>query len=442
MVIGALIVACCLLVLGFTKELVGLVVPNEKLAKGPTMALAVLSIYTLDFAINAVMSCSRSLLVDVLPLEKQQAGAAWASRMSAVGHIVGYSSAAMNLPRLLGTTLGTTQFQQLTVIAVAALLVTTGVTCWAVNESVLVSGKGTKSRSAYGVLRQIYLTMRHLPPRIQAICWATFWSWIGWFPFMFYSTTWVGETYFRYDIPADAKQSEDALGEVGRIGSTALVFYSIITFLGAFLLPIFVKSPDEGRYTTRPPQAVAGLLRTFQEMKPDLLSMWIIGHLMFAGSMVFAPLATSFRFATVLVCLCGIPWTIAGWAPSALLGMEVNKMSSPGYKRLSNDVDVELSDLNGSSNLLGNDDADSSSGGELSGIYFGILNIYTTVPQFLGSLIAAVVFAALEPGKSQELAGEQGVPKTEGLNAISVCLFIGAVCAFVASFATRKLKHL
>lgn len=53
MVIGALIVSVCLIVLGFTKEIVEFVLPDEELAKGPTIALAVLSIYALDFAINA-----------------------------------------------------------------------------------------------------------------------------------------------------------------------------------------------------------------------------------------------------------------------------------------------------------------------------------------------------------------------------------------------------
>ncbi|KAG5991022.1 hypothetical protein E4U54_003986 [Claviceps lovelessii] len=452
MVVGALIVACCLLVLGFTKELVGLVVRDEAVARAPTMALAILSIYVLDFAINAIMSCSRSLVVDVLPLEKQQAGAAWANQMGAVGSILSYSLGALNLPRILGPTLGVSQFQQLTVIAVVAVLSTTGVTCWAVNESILVSSRGSKkTQSTYGILRQIYLTVRHLPPRIRAICWAQFWSWIGWFPFMFYSTTWVGETYFRYDVPAETRQSKDVLGEMGRIGSSALVLYSTITCAGAFVLPIFVKSPEEERrYTARPPQAVAGLLKTLQEMRPDLLSVWIFGHLMFAGTMIFAPFATSFRFATILVCLCGIPQTIANWAPPALLGVEVNKMSSTSYRRLSQDVDMELSALEGapspSNLLLGNDDdSKATSGAELSGIYFGILNIYTTIPQFIGSLIAAVVFAMLEPGKSRELTGGQpkgALPKAEGPNAIAVCLFIGAICAFGASFATMKLRRL
>ncbi|KAG5926157.1 hypothetical protein E4U42_003574 [Claviceps africana] len=446
MVTGAFVVASCLLILGFTKEIVGLVVPDETAAKKPSMALAILCIYVLDFAINGVMSCARSLIVDVLPLEKQQSGAAWAGRMNSVGSIIGYSSGAIDFPRLFGTTLGTTQFQQLTVVAAAIILFTTGVTCWAVNESVLVSSGGPKAtRSAYGILRQIYSTVLHLPPRIRAICWVQFWCWIGWFPFMFYSTTWVSETYFRYDVAADAKHSKDVLGEMGRIGSSSLLMYSTIACAGAFLLPLFVKSPDEERtYTARPPQAVAGLLKTLQENKPDLLTMWIFGHLMFAGTMVFAPFATSFRFATVLVCLCAIPSTIGHWAPTAMLGVEVNKMSSAGYKRLSHDADMELAALEDPSSptlLSGND---GSSGAELSGIYFGILNIYTTIPQFIGSLIAAVVFAVLEPGKSRELAGEQGeaLPKAEGPNAIAVCLFIGAICTFVASFVTRRLKYL
>lgn len=57
-----------------------------------------------------------------------------------------------------------------------------------------------------------------------------------------------------------------------------------------------------------------------------------------------------------------------------------------------------------------------------------------------------IVFSVLEPGKSPELAGE-GAPTGEaeaevrkGPNAIAVCLFIGAVSAVGAAYATRRLK--
>ena len=60
---------------------------------------------------------------------------------------------------------------------------------------------------------------------------------IGWFPFLFYSTTWVGETYFRYENPESAASSSDTLGDVGRLGSLSLVIFSGVTFLSSVLLP-------------------------------------------------------------------------------------------------------------------------------------------------------------------------------------------------------------
>lgn len=53
MVIGSIIVAINLLVLGFTREIVGWVMKEDEAAKRPTIVLAVLAIYVVDFAINA-----------------------------------------------------------------------------------------------------------------------------------------------------------------------------------------------------------------------------------------------------------------------------------------------------------------------------------------------------------------------------------------------------
>ena len=53
MVIGTAITVVALLMLGFTKEFVGLFVGGEEAVKRPTIVLAVLSIYVVDFAINA-----------------------------------------------------------------------------------------------------------------------------------------------------------------------------------------------------------------------------------------------------------------------------------------------------------------------------------------------------------------------------------------------------
>ena len=341
MVASAVFSAICMLVLGFTREVVGVVIQDDETAKRPTIVLAVLSIYAVDFAINAGMFMVSQIVSDLCSNSDQscrllevsslilslstsnrlvQHGVSLgchvvvfspsntppASRMSAIGHVFGYGAGALDLASIFGNTLGDSQFKQLTVIASIVILSSTALTSWAVSERVLTVTAPSKHDGLFKPFRQIWATLSQLPPRIQAICWVQFWSWVGWFPFLFYSTTWIGETYFRYDISPEERASADALGQIGRIGSTSLVIYSAITFLGAWVLPIVVRAPTDTSYTRRPPKALEGFLHRFEAMKPDLLTVWVWGHLLFFVAMAMAPFATSYRFATFLVCLCGM----------------------------------------------------------------------------------------------------------------------------------------
>ncbi|WEW59948.1 hypothetical protein PRK78_005430 [Emydomyces testavorans] len=52
MIVGSLVVGLCLFVLGWTTEIVSLFITDLELRKSVTIAVAVLSIYALDFAIN------------------------------------------------------------------------------------------------------------------------------------------------------------------------------------------------------------------------------------------------------------------------------------------------------------------------------------------------------------------------------------------------------
>ena len=55
-----------------------------------TVALAVLSIFCIDFSVNVVMAADRALLVDVLPTSDQPLGNAWAAGMFGVGSVMGF----------------------------------------------------------------------------------------------------------------------------------------------------------------------------------------------------------------------------------------------------------------------------------------------------------------------------------------------------------------
>ncbi|KAI9680000.1 MAG: hypothetical protein M1817_005015 [Caeruleum heppii] len=517
MVGGALIVGCCLVVLGWTSEIVGVFVADPETRKSGTIALAVLSIYAVDFAINAVQSSCRSLIVDTLPIPKQQLGSAWASRMVASGHVIGYVAGTVNLVGIFGKTFGDTQFKQLCLISAAVLLLAVGVTSYSVKERVLLAGRESDAKTgAIHMFAQILKTTLNLPPRIQAICWAQFWAWIGWFPFLFYSTTWVGETYFRYDVPhkhpaTSPTPPSDALGEIGRVGSLSLVIFSLVSFTGSLIFPWLIVSPDDmgkkRKFTPRPPASLAplisGLNLDWVSWKPDLLTAWLVSHLVFSFTMIWAPFVSSLKMATVLVSICGVPWALTSWAPFAFMGVEINKIgaSSPStpphhssstlshttstrangstmhtYHLLSpslhdgveNDTHEMTSSPSPSSHLHSSSSHSASaslldpehspstdlpphsSTGELAGIYLGILNLFTTLPQFVGTFISTIVFALLEPGMSPELAGGAGgknegeadIPAPgDGVNAIAVCLFIGALSTFVAAYATSRMRH-
>lgn len=62
-----------------------------------------------------------------------------ASRMVAIGHLIGYAVGSVDMISIFGTTLGDSQFKQMTVIAAVSLIFCVAVTCYAVNERVLVS---------------------------------------------------------------------------------------------------------------------------------------------------------------------------------------------------------------------------------------------------------------------------------------------------------------
>lgn len=443
MFFGTILVAMFLLLLGWTKEVVRYFIKDEVAAKSATIYVAVFSIYGIDFAINAVQGSCRGLVVDTLPISKQQMGSSWASRMVAVGSLIGYGAGAIDLRSVFGPMLGDTQFKQLTGVAALTLCLAIGTTSWAVTERVLINDGAEEGKELD--LKQVLGTIAHtalnLPRSIQAICTVQFWAWIGWFPFLFYSTTWVGEVYLRYDAPAEVKAAGDLTGKVGRIGSMALIAFSIITFVMSVLLPFFVQSPEDdekGPGFSHPPKRLTGLAK----YKPSLLTAWTTAHCIFAGSMVMAPFVRSLRHATIIIACCGVSWSVACWAPFAFLGVEINRLNASSShsthpKRSSIDLPEAQSNLEKGA-------ASSSSGGASSGQYLGIMNLYTTLPQFMGTGISWVVFSILEPGKSPELseAPPEEHHSTDRPNAIAVCLFIGACSACMAVVATRRLGRI
>jgi solute carrier family 45 protein 1/2/4 len=508
MLLGAALTGLCFMLLGWTREIVSLFVSDPPTLKSATIILAVLTIYALDFAINAVQACCRSLIVDTLPISQQQAGSAWASRMGATGNIIGYLIGSVDLVSWLpGWMGGETQFKKMTVISTLGLFAAVGTTCYAVTERrLLTPSSDNASKSPFAVLQKLWHRTIHLPPRIQAICWVQFWSWIGWFPFLFYSSTWIGETYYRYEHPPPAPGStddHDALGNIGRLGSLALVIFSFVTLAASIVLPTLIRSTStlmaapitplakltpHFKFTLNfLPHALSSHLPT---QKPSLITAWLLSNLLFGCIFLFAPLIHSVRLATLCIALAGLPWSISCWAPFAEMGIEINKMDGAGmemegYAPLSpslEDADADAEHTQATpltptstphlhrrtSSLFSSPPSSPTSSpenqtlhlshpptpldchpstGELAGVYLGVLNVYTTLPQLVGTAIAWVVFSLLERSKSPTQGSDDDPDHHKWLdlqhgapNAVSVCLCVGAVAALVGAEAARRLR--
>lgn len=128
-----------------------------------------------------------------------------------------------------------------------------------------------------------------------------------------YGTTWVGETYYREDAnrAEELRKSTDVVGDIARRGSLALVLFSFISFAGSILLPWIVESPaddDDDTSTSRKrlPRGVAKTVGFLQRFRPDITTAWGLSQLGFGFTMILAPLARSFEFATILIALCGM----------------------------------------------------------------------------------------------------------------------------------------
>lgn len=151
-----------------------------------------------------VQAACRAFIVDCAPTHQQETANAWASRATGVGNIIGYLLGYVHLPKILPF-FGNTQFKVLCVLASICLGATIGISCLYVPErDPRLENTTTKPR--LGVLaffKQVFKAMRRLPPQIRTICQVQFFAWIGWFPFLFYITTYIGQLC-RYRFPCFA----------------------------------------------------------------------------------------------------------------------------------------------------------------------------------------------------------------------------------------------
>ncbi|KAF9934800.1 hypothetical protein FBU30_000094 [Linnemannia zychae] len=341
------------LCLGWCKEIIAAVLgaDYENLSYA-TIMMAVGSIYILDFAINCVQASCRTLIVDSLPSSQQEAAAAWASRLMGLGGIFGYFMGNVNIPELIPA-FGNTQIKGLCVIACIFLVLTVGLTCITVTERtmVLATKISTSSLDEFlGGFKSIFRAIRYLPTRIQHLCNVQFFAWMGWFPFLFYSSTYIAEIYTLETSqidPNDPMAGEPGVGvqDVAvRAGSYCLLIFSIVSLITSIILPVFVEPAESVQTGSRGPfsntRTEAGIngvkyankwwkkwIQWLQLPIPGLTlpRMYTLSLAMVSFSLVSTWYIRDLRGSTILFAGCGIAWAVTMWAPFSILGEVISQ---------------------------------------------------------------------------------------------------------------------
>ncbi|KAI8880900.1 MFS general substrate transporter [Backusella circina FSU 941] len=455
---GSVIVVISLFVIGWTKELTNLFIGETEgdTFKKVSIFLAIVAIYILDFSVNCVQASCRALIVDSLPPSQQEDGTAWAGRMVGLGNVAGYFMGYANLVQIFSF-FGDTQLKVLCVFASIALIVCDIITCYAVREKVLLKPIEKSNKSPFAFFSDIFHNVWNLPTPIQRICNVQFFAWIGWFPFLFYSTTWVAEIYKKSEAEEGGSVG-DKMTQGTRAGSFAFLVYSLVSLSASFVLPLIVRpsmyAPDitQGRFTN-----ITKYLRVNWLTLPRA---WTISHIIFCTCMLSTFLVSDVTAAAIVIGLCGISWAISMWAPFSLLGEYVsqrdqaiteeenddsaidhfpNKInvvsSSMGttdgnmYQLAPSEHDADI-EMTSTSHFIGAEDPVQHQPKHCTepaaGVLLGIHNMYVVLPQFLVTFFSSIVFKLLE--------NKEGTT-----DAIGVVLRFGALMAGVAAFISLKI---
>ncbi|KAJ7701716.1 major facilitator superfamily domain-containing protein [Mycena metata] len=445
MLAGCTLCAASMLVLGYTRQVATIFTGRANHANDlVTRWLAVLAIYVIDFSVNAVQAVDRALLVDILPSEMQASGNAWAAAMLGLGSLVGFFVGNLNLPELLPF-LGSSELQVLSVLVVVLIMTGHLRTAVLVREGVVVTASDHQRPSLRAEIHQIFASMRTLPRGIKQICMVQFFAWLGWFPVLLYTTTYISDLYARSLWATSVLQTPTEIAEEGtRLGSRALFFSAILALLTNLVLPAFASTSSSKSVKTSIP-------------KLPLPTTWALSHLLFGTCMLATFAVSSVSGATLIISIAGVSWAVAQWAPFALLaeailtnettrdsglkGEVVPLLDADGVgEPQSADLTDELERLDMRLPSLPTDNVVEAKDGLSSkaGVILGIHNICIVIPQFLVTILCALVFALFD---SDGASG--GTNRSEATKPSSVVYVfrLGAVWSFVAFMISRRMAQ-
>ena len=154
-------------------------------------------------------------------------------------------------------------------------------------------------------IRQVWSVGRALPLSIQRVCLVELLASMSWFPFLFYSTTYVFDmSHKKHKHHSDADR---------QIGSLAMLCFAILAMISGLILPSISLAGRTNASSVAEPEP-------WRTRSLSLRTIWTLGALFQAILMVGTFFVRKQAHAIVLVMLMGIPWSVWMWVPYAMIG--------------------------------------------------------------------------------------------------------------------------
>ncbi|KAK7952611.1 general alpha-glucoside permease [Apiospora aurea] len=451
MVGGAIATALSLMFLSWTREIVGGFLgvfgadPESDGVKVSIIVVAVAWVYILDVAINTVQAAIRAFIVDCAPTHQQEAANSMASRIVGFGNILGYCAGYVDLPRYVGW-LGDTQFKVLCAIASISLCLTIFVSVVLVHErDPNLDGPAAKGQAGImAFFHTIFTSIKRLPPQIRKVCTVQFCAWVGFFPMLFYTSSYIGEIYIEPFLEANPhmtpKELDRLYEEATRVGTFALLIFAICSLATNVLLPFFIAPTYDSAAIGNAPAEVPGVFIHPESPKKSWLDClvisgftlrraWMLSHILFSGAMFCTVLVRSVEAATALIGLVGITWALTLWAPWAIISAEISRRDAVARLRKQQMEAHARGDPSGPNALLDGESALQDEDSDKAGVILGIHNMAIASPQILATIGSSIIFKIFQKPR--------GVP---GDHSIAVVLALGGIFTLIAAWFVHLIK--
>ena len=277
---------------------------------------------------------------------------------------------------------------------------------------------------------------------------------MGWFGFLFYMTTYIGQLYVNPYFASHPELAPDEIEkeweEATRIGTFAFLVYAIVSFSANILLPFFIvpsyqapeptiKTPSTAHQHTPgtpsnhmstyfPPAPhpsaslharLSRLLNLVQIKWLTLRRAWLLSQIFFALCMFTTFFIRTPTQATILTAFVGIPWALSLWAPFALISAEISKRDTEARQQGIRNHALN----NGEGAVVGRQE-------DQAGVILGLHNVAVSAPQIVATLVSSLIFKLAQKPR--------GAPYDDSVGWV---LRFGGVAALVAAFFTWRIDE-